>query len=199
MIKAIIFDFGRVIFKTNWDGVNQDFIKKYGKGILVQNNEELGKVYHKTNAGYGSAKPFLEHIFPDKNINKIIEFYKKSYIKNKILNKELLKLIKVLKKKYPLYGFTDTNNEHFEANTKAGIFKDFKRIFTSFEFKGKKAEGDIFHQLVKKINIPPEELLFIDDYLPNIEKAREAGLKAIQYTDFPEISNLKKELERVLR
>lgn len=198
-IKVIVFDFGSVIFKTNWEGVNGNFLKKYGKGVMVKGNKELEEIYIKTNAGYKSIKPLLKHIFPDKNIKEVIKFYQDSYLKNKIVNKELLDLAMKLAKNYGVYGFTDTNEEHFAANVKSGIFNGFKRIFTSFEFEGKKAEGDIFHKLISNIKLMPEEILFIDDYLPNIENARKAGINAIQYTEFPNIVNLKKELDKFLR
>jgi len=199
MIKAIIFDFGSVIFKTDWPGVDKDFIKKYGKSILVKGNKELEEVYIKTNAECKSIKPFLHYIFPGQDIDKVTDFYKKSYIKNKIINSELLNLIKILKKNYELYGFTDTNEEHFEANLKSGIFKDFKKVFTSFEFCGRKSEGNIFQKLILEIKLKPEELLFIDDYLPNIENAEKAGLNAIQYTNFPDITILKTDLKNLVK
>jgi HAD superfamily hydrolase (TIGR01509 family) len=198
MIKAIIFDFGNVVFKTDWHRVDHGFIKKYRKSILAKGNKELEEVYIKTNAECKSVKPYLQHIFPNENINEIVDFYKARYIKNKVLNKELLKLIRSLKQKYELYGFTDTNEEHFDANLKSGTFKDFKKVFTSFDFCGKKSEGDIFYKLVREIKIKPEELLFIDDYLPNIENARKAGLNAIQYTGFPKMGKFKKELKKIL-
>lgn len=198
-IKAIVFDFGSVIFKTNWEGVNKDFLKKYGKGILVRGNKELEEVYIKTKAGYKSLKPLLKHIFPNEDLKKIIRFYQKSYNKNKIINRGLIKFAKKLSKNYRLYGFTDTNEEHFGANLKSGLFKGFKQIFTSFEFKSKKAEGNTFRKLILKIKLKPEEMLFIDDYILNIENARKAGINAIQYTEFPKINHLKKEINKFLK
>jgi putative hydrolase of the HAD superfamily len=199
MIKAIVFDFGNVVFKTDWQEVDQDFIKKYGKSILVKGSKELEQVYAKTNAECKSVKPYLQHVFPGQDIDKVTDFYKKSYIKNKIINSELLNLIKILKKNYVLYGFTDTNEEHFEANLKSGIFTDFKKVFTSFEFCGRKSEGGTFHKLISEIKLKPEELLFIDDYLPNIENARKEGLNAIQYNNFPDITRLKADLKNLVK
>jgi HAD superfamily hydrolase (TIGR01509 family) len=200
MIKAIIFDFGNVVFKTDWDKMHEEFSKKYNIRTSLSENKEFEEVYHKTNAGYDTTIPLLKHMLPNEDINEVLKFYQETYIKYKILNKELMNLIKKLKETYLIYGFTDTNREHFDANEKDGLFKNFKRVFTSFEFQGRKSQGaDIFHKLLKEINLPADELLFIDDNLPNIENARKAGLNAIQYTDFPDIARLKKDLKNLIK
>ncbi len=196
MIKAIIFDFGNVIFKTDFDKVNKEFIKKYGISVKVNDKLELRKIYLNTEIGRDKIENLFRKINPDINNKELITFYKKSYLKNKKINKKLIVIIKKLKKRYILYGFTDTNQVHFDANLKEGIFKGFKKIFTSFEFGKRKSDEISFNYLIKKIKLKPNECLFIDDYKLNIKNARKKGLKTIHYIDFPKINNLKKDLRK---
>lgn len=196
MIKAIIFDFGSVLFKTDWKEIDSDFIKKYRKSIRIGENQELVKIYLDAEVGKSTMKEFLGKIDPLLGNEKAINFYKESYLKHKILNKEMRGLFSTLKKKYLLYGFTDTNKEHFEANKEAGLFNDFKEVFTSFQFEMRKSEEGAFKKLLQNISLKPQECLFIDDHAKNIENARKQGFEVIHYTSFPQITALEGELMR---
>jgi len=199
MIKAIIFDFGSVLFKTQWEGINKDFLEKFGFSILLNNNSKHIQIYRNSETGKTSLKDFFIAINPDLDHEEIIEFYKESYKKNKHLNHKLITLIKELKKNFILYGFTDTIKEHFEVNKEQEFFNNFKKVFASFIFKKRKAEPEAFHDLTKNIEFHPSECIFIDDYLPNIENAKAAGFKVIHYPDFPDIKKLKEEINIILK
>jgi 2-haloacid dehalogenase len=201
MIKAIIFDFGSVIYKTDWKGVNKDFKEKFGFEILLENkkDEALINIYNGANYAEVDFKEFFFKINPKiSDIDQVIKYYKKFYFKNKILNKDLIKLIAGLKKKYGLYGFTDIQREHYEANLEGGLYKHFNKIFTSFEFKRLKADEGAFEMLtceLEKFDIRPEECIFIDDNLTNIQNAEKAGFRTIHYDSFPDVSGLKDKIE----
>ena len=51
MIKAIIFDFGSVLFKTQWEGINKDFLEKFGFSILIEDNKEYIEIYRNSETG----------------------------------------------------------------------------------------------------------------------------------------------------
>ena len=46
-----------------------------------------------------------------------------------------------------------------------------------------KPEAAIFELTAQRIGVPPEQLLFFDDHLPNVRAARAAGWHAEQFTD----------------
>src|SRR3989338_4985121 len=102
MIKAIIFDFGGVIYETKWKEFDEFFSKKNGFSILVANSEdkELIRIYKDSDLGKENFKKFFFRINPDiKDINKVLSDYKECYSKFKIINKKLLKIIKNLREK----------------------------------------------------------------------------------------------------
>jgi HAD superfamily hydrolase (TIGR01509 family) len=47
----------------------------------------------------------------------------------------------------------------------------------------------------ERLGVRPEETVFVDDYAPNIEAAREVGLHALLYTDHATVIG---EIERLL-
>ena len=202
MIKAIVLDFGGVIYKTKWKEVNDFFFKKNGFDILVgnSNNKELIQIYNESDIGKEDFKRFFLVSNPNiSDINKVVEDYKEGYAKFKILNEKLLKIIQDIKTKgIKLFGFSDIKKEHFEANKESGIYNGFEKIFTSFEFGCLKSNEKAFELLIKELKsyeLNPEECLFIDDNIENVKRAEEKGFNVIHYDDFPRIKRIKKKLK----
>ena len=203
MIKAIIFDFGSVIYKTDWESIIKEFKEKFNVSIHLADgaDEELLRIYRESDIGKEDFKRFF-HRPGLSDTTEALTYYKKLYFKHKILNKEMIQIIKKLKKKYLLFGFTDIKRDHYESNLEGGLYKDFKKIFTSFELGMLKADGiafDIISKELSNYNLKTEECLFIDDHFPNIENARKRGFKTIHYADFPNMENFIIELKSTLQ
>lgn len=64
-----------------------------------------------------------------------------------------------------------------------GIQMYFDKLFYSYELKAYKPDADFFHRILEQGNYRPEETLFLDDSLKNVEAAREVGLRAIHVPD----------------
>lgn len=59
----------------------------------------------------------------------------------------------------------------------------FDHIFNSYYLgKGKRDPG-LFDEVVDRLGVMPDEVLFIDDDAGNVARAQAAGLQAIRYTD----------------
>lgn len=201
MIKAIITDFGSVLYKTKWKKIDKEIFKKHKIHILIEDKRygELIKIYRESDLGKENFGKFFLKLKPSlKNIKELIESYKKLYSKHKILNEKLLEFLFSLKeKKIRLFGFSDIKKEHFEANKKFGIYKGFEKIFSSFEFgvfKSNKKAFEILKEKLKEYKLKPEECLFIDDNLENIKRAKEFRFKTILYNEFPKIRRIKKKI-----
>ena len=198
MIKAIIFDLGKVLFKTDWEGLERDFKTQFEFSPLVGNDKKAQEIGKRVEIGKENSEVFLLHKDPKCDVKKAIVFYKEVYLKNKIMNNDLLELIQRLSKKYEIYGFTDTIKEHYDANLESGLFQHFKKVFTSFNFGKKKSEEGAFKLLLKEIKFKPEECIFIDDNEKNIEQATKEGFNAILYKEFPKTDNLIKKINEII-
>lgn len=201
MIKALIFDFGSVVYKTEWKKLNQFFVEKHGFSILLEEKtdeklkEELIKIYMDSEVGREDFKKFFLKIKPElNNIDEVIRDYKKTYAKYKIVNKEILEVIEQLKKKGKrIFGFTDAKKEHYEANKEEGFYDLFEEVFASFDFGCIKSEEKAFEILTEKLkkkSLKPEDCLFIDNKLENIKRAKEKGFQTFHYDSFPNNNKL---------
>jgi putative hydrolase of the HAD superfamily len=70
-----------------------------------------------------------------------------------------------------------------ELDVRDNFFKYFDRVYNSFHVGLSKNDPAIFEELVQWVNCAPGKIVFIDDHLPHIKRARSRGLKTIHYTD----------------
>ena len=189
MIKVIMLDLGSVIFKEDWEGLNEEFIKKFGVSTLMRSSygQEIQNVYDDALTGKKSMADVFNEICKTKglnlSINELCIFYKEAYQRNKELNKEIIELIKKLKKKFKVVCFTDTNNLHFEAHQEQGILDLFDKKFGSHQIGMRKNNPEAFKVILKKLNVGPDQVLFIDDNIKNIENAKSLGINTIHFED----------------
>ena len=95
--------------------------------------------------------------------------------------------LKKLASRYPLYILSNNNpvvmkrcKELFEE---AGAPMDqlFRDLFLSYRMKLVKPCREIYEQAVQSIGLKPEEMLFIDDSMSNVEMASQLGIHAAFY------------------
>ncbi len=74
---------------------------------------------------------------------------------------------------------SNTNPIHWEAQFEPwGIGAGFDRHFPSFELGLAKPHREIFDEVVRRLGVPADRVLFLDDNQLNVDGARSAGLAA---------------------
>ena len=108
-----------------------------------------------------------------------------------------LEQLRQLKQQYKIYMLSNTNSIMWRSR----IAEDFRQegleredyfdgIVTSFEAKSIKPDAKIFHTVVEKLGINPEETLFLDDSQKNLDAAAELGFKTLLVTPGSEFFDL---------
>lgn len=96
-------------------------------------------------------------------------------------------LLRRLSSSYDLYLLSNNNPicmvRSREIFVEAGIPLDemFKECFLSYEMKALKPSEAFYKAVIKRIGLPSEQMLFIDDSLRNVEGAIDAGLPSVYY------------------
>ena len=114
------------------------------------------------------------------------------------LPKERIELIGLLKLKYNVYLFSNTNELHIELLKKRYEeefgFEIFQMLFTkayfSNEIKMRKPHPESFQWLLNDAEIKAEETLFIEDSPQHIEGAKKVGLNTYWLTGGETINDL---------
>jgi len=95
-----------------------------------------------------------------------------------------VELVKNLRKDFKIYLFSNTNAIHvekfhsnFRNQHKFEVSTLFDKDFYSNEIGYRKPSSESYQEIIRLSGINPEETLFIDDSLPNVENAIASGLK----------------------
>ena len=98
---------------------------------------------------------------------------------------ESIELLYELKKKnYSCYVLSNWSSETFEGMTdEYNFLKDFDGMIISGDIKLVKPDKKIFELAIEKFNLTPNDTIFIDDRIENINAAQNLNFKTVHLTD----------------
>lgn len=192
MIKTIIFDVGGVFVI----GKSENFFKNASKilGINVDKDEIDEEFWNNLMRGKISLQEFFREVFrihiQDERIEKLIEIW----VENWKLDPDMIVFAKKLKPKYKLVMLSNADKEGVKRSNNDLHFSFFDYKFLSFDLGLMKPEKEIYEHTLKELNTKPEECVFIDDKVENVEAAKNLGINGIV---FQNKEQLKQELEKL--
>ena len=84
---------------------------------------------------------------------------------------------------FPIYSITDNVREIINfLKTKYTFIDKFRGMAVSAELGVLKPDEKIYRYLLDQYNLCPEDSIFLDDLLPNVEGARNVGMQGIHFT-----------------
>jgi epoxide hydrolase-like predicted phosphatase len=187
--KAIIFDMGGVLLRTidstpreamaRRFGTSRKELEKYVFRGPTSVQSEVGTVsdiYH--------WQTVLDH-FGQTKIDPLDAY--NEYFSGDGIDKALLGYAESLK---PVYKIGLLSNAWVDSRKKLGALFYFIDIFDvsifSAEVKTRKPDEKIFRLMLDKLMVKPEEAIFIDDFIENIEGAKRVGLSTLLFKNTPE-------------
>ena len=184
MTKLLVFDLGNVILPFEHRQIAtklhafSGFERSPGEIFQFLFDWEQGLVndYEK---GLMSTAEFFEAIREYTGAKISIDEF--TLIWNDIFHEEpsMNELIGCLKGKgFPLFLLSNTSELHFRYIVdKYPIVGLFDELILSFEVGAKKPDERIYQAVMKRTNLPPEEILYIDDIEEFVEAARRLGMR----------------------
>lgn len=183
MINTIIFDFGGVLVDWNPRYVYRDHFQDDEKMEWFLENicTDDWNIQQDGGRSLEEATNLLLKEFPEHK-TEIEMYYGKWETMLKDSIPETVEILYELKEKYPLYGLTNWSAETFPIALKRfEFFQAFDGILVSGEEKLIKPDRKIFELMMDKFSLKPENCLFIDDNLKNVEASRAFGIETIHF------------------
>lgn len=194
MVKAIVFDIGGVLIDNPWQkmlshyasflGVSEKDLEKFLKESKLMNDWPKGTI---TENGLWQkiCNHFKCHLPTSKSL--WLDGFRLVYRKKP----EVFTLIETLRKEGFLIGLLSNTEKPVAEFLKRQNFPDLDAFICSCDIGEIKPNPSIYKEMLKKLNLEPNEVVFIDDLKENIEGAKKIGIQTIQFTN---IGNLRKEL-----
>ena len=188
MIKAIIFDFFGVLstegFKRFCDTYFPDDQVRRKQAIRLVTDHDAGLI---TKNEYAKGLAKLARVSLD-----IVA----QNMGDNTPNDPLLAYIKRdLKPKYKISVLSNAGDDYISQILDPADLAIFDDVVLSYRHGMVKPQKEIFEFAVRRLKVLPVEAVFIDDSVNHCAGAVAAGLKAVHYTDFPQ---MRIELEKLL-
>lgn len=184
-ISAIIFDLGGVILDIDQERT----IRRFNKlGVDLEEINIQSPLFNHYERGTINSLDFIHTLRTALKGNvtteQIVDAWNAMLLE---IPKERFRYIEKLRKKYKVYLLSNTNELHMDAfydyigKTYGVAYWEslFDEIFLSYKMGSRKPEEDCFLHVCQKINLAPQECLFIDDSVMNIRGAEYVGMRTI--------------------
>lgn len=186
MTKAIVFDVGGVLIGLDLERGVRAFREVLGYDRiteLLDPSHQKG-IFGAMEGGEISADEFRASVLAESRPGSTPEDVDRCVrsILNPVLP-ETAAAVRSVYGRFPLYLLSNNNPigmpACLELMGKAGIGGElFEDMFVSSEMKMLKPSREFYLEAVRRIGLPPQEILFIDDSLTNVEAARALGIDA---------------------
>ena len=198
-IKAIIFDMGGVLVDLDIEDCKSKFKQLLGyDGIdsLIDPCHQKG-IYGDLEEGTLSAEDFRARVLAESRPGSSPELVDQAMSHILVgIEPYKVELLKNLSKSYRLFMLS--NNNPICLPFSAGMFRNagipleeiFEKCFLSFEMKALKPSEAFYKSVVEQIGLAPEEMVFIDDSMKNVDGSIQAGLPAVYYEPGSDLSAL---------
>ncbi len=189
MINTILFDFGGVLVDWNPRYVYRDYFQDDEKMEWFLKHICTDEWNLEQDRGRSLQKATELLIAQHPEWEKEIRMYYGQW--EKMLRDAIWETVDILyelNKKHKMYGLTNWSAETFPvALARFDFFQIFEGILVSGEEKLIKPNPKIYELMMNKFNLKPENCLFIDDNLKNVEAARVFGIKTLHFHNANEL------------
>lgn len=183
-IRAVYFDLGGVIVRTGDREPRTKLAKRLGMSY-----EELAKAVFENES---SLRASLGAVSPQEHWADVIQrlglppseadSVRQEFFAGDTLDLDLINFLRSLRPKYRTGLLSNAWSDMREYLISQKIDDAFDQLIISAEVGIMKPDARIYQLALEKLGVTPDQAVFVDDSIVNIEGARAVGMYAIQFT-----------------
>jgi len=187
-IRAVLFDLGGVIVRTEFQAPRQKLAERFGMDY-----EDIEKIVFGGGPNGSAARASLGQITEEEHWHSVMKALKQpiseyerirdEFFGGDIVDRELLEFLRSLKPKYKV-GLISNAWSGLRAYIEREKFADvFDHMTISAEVGAAKPSAKIYQFALDQLKVQPKEAVFVDDVIENIEACEKTGIKGILFKD----------------
>jgi len=185
MFKAVIFDFGRVISAQKPSSLFHTYERDLGLAPDTINTIMFeSEAWEEALLGRKTVEEFWQAIGPALGLKAAAETeaFHHRYHADEAINEGVLRLIRRLRRRYKLAVLSNSPPGLTRCLDSWNILDLFDVVFCSGDEGIVKPDPRAFARTLERLEVKPEEALFIDDTPEHVEAARALGLRSTLFT-----------------
>jgi glucose-1-phosphatase len=200
MIKAIIFDLGKVIFDTSFYRCLEFWSKVSDKSFdEIKSKFSFDGIYENFERNVITPSQFRKQLSEKLGLDISDELFDQGWCSIYLDTYPGIEShLKELKKNYRLIALSNTNSIHEKVwSVKyASVLQHFEKVFSSHHMRTRKPEATCYLRVLKDCNLNVSEVIFLDDNAGNTEGAKKLGIHSVLVSSTDQMIT---ELEEILK
>jgi epoxide hydrolase-like predicted phosphatase len=191
-IRAVFFDLGGVILRTEYQAPRQRLAESFGMDY-----DDIDKVVFGGGADGSAAKATVGMITEEEhwlNVMKILkqpageyERIRDEFFGGDILDHDILDFLRSIKPKYKIGLISNAWSGLRDFIVREKFDDVFDHMVISAEVGVAKPDARIYQIALEQFEVSPNEAVFVDDFIENIEACEKLGMKGIHFKT-PEVA-----------
>jgi len=185
-IKAIFFDLGGVILRTEYQAPRQHLAETFGMDY-----DEIDKIVFGGGPNGSAAKASIGEITEEEhwlNVMKLLkqpadeyERIREEFFGGDVIDHEILDFLRALKPNYKVGLISNAWSGLRDYIVREKFDDVFDHMVISAEVGVAKPEPKIYHIALEQFQVQAGEAVFVDDFIENIEACERLGMKGIHF------------------
>jgi epoxide hydrolase-like predicted phosphatase len=184
-IKAVFFDLGGVIVRTEFQAPRQQLAERLGMEY-----EDLSKIVFDSDSGIRasmgeitSADHWASVVKRLKRPASELSLIRDEFFAGDIVDRTLVEYIRSLRSNYKTGLISNAWSDLRDFVVREKIDDAFDKMIISAEVGAMKPKPKIFQIALEQFGVKPKEAVFVDDFYVNIEGCEKVGIKGIHFKD----------------
>jgi glucose-1-phosphatase len=200
-IRAVLFDLGGVIVRTEYQAPRQHLAESLGMDY-----DDIDKIVFGGGTNGSAARATLGQISEDEhwlNVMKILkqpasenERIRAEFFAGDIIDRTLLDFLRSIRPKYKTGLISNAWNGLRNYILREKFDDAFEYMVISSEVGAAKPDPKIFQIALEQLQVRANEAVFVDDFIENIEACEKVGMKGIHFRD---VESAMKQLKTLLK
>jgi len=184
-IKAVFFDLGGVIVRTEFQTPRQQLADRLGMDY-----DDLNKLVFDSDTGVkasigeiSSAEHWAFVIKRLKRPGDEVDAIREEFFAGDIVDRTLVEYIRSLHGKYKTGLISNAWSDLRDFVVREKFDDAFDKMIISAEVGAAKPDAKIYQLALEQFGVSPKEAVFVDDFYVNIEGCEKVGIKGIHFKD----------------
>lgn len=187
-IRAVLFDMGGVIARTEYQAPRQHLAEQFGMDY-----EDIERVVFGGGPNGSSARATVGQITEDEHWQNVTSMLKipgseskriaKEFFAGDVIDRSILDFLRSVRPKYKTGLISNAWSGLRNYIVREKFDDAFDCMIISAEVGVAKPSAEIFQIALKQLEVSPNEAVFVDDFIENIEACRKVGMKGILFKD----------------
>jgi epoxide hydrolase-like predicted phosphatase len=181
--RAVIFDWGGVLMRTIDASGRRKWERKLGLPLHAVDRVVHGsRSWKQAQSGIISDDEYWADVADQLGLDNaaLVEF-RHDYFRGDQLDRDMLRYIDALRPRFKTALLSNASPQLQDLLDELGATAVFDVIVISGLVGVQKPDPAIYHLVLERLSLPPNETVFVDDFIENIHGARAVGMRTLHF------------------